>query len=111
VLTGADAAALLSVAVWGANFPILRQVMLAIDPLPAMLLRGGLSTLSSTTTGSTGAARRTRGSGLIYANMESFFAVVAAAVLLGERVTWTAVAGGAAVVAGVLLTRRGGGEA
>jgi drug/metabolite transporter (DMT)-like permease len=46
VLTGADAAALLSVAVWGANFPVLKQVMLAIDPLPAMLLRGGLSTLT-----------------------------------------------------------------
>ena len=45
MLTGADAAALLSVAVWGANFPILKQVMLAFDPLPAMLLRGGLSTL------------------------------------------------------------------
>jgi drug/metabolite transporter (DMT)-like permease len=44
----------------------------------------------------------------VYANLESFFAVVAAAVLLGERVEWTAVAGGVGVVAGVLLTRRPG---
>ncbi len=42
----------------------------------------------------------------MYANLESFFAVVAAAVMLGERVEWTALAGGAAVVAGVVLTRR-----
>jgi drug/metabolite transporter (DMT)-like permease len=44
----------------------------------------------------------------IYANMESFFAVLAATLLLGERVTAGAVVGGVAVVAGVLLTRRGG---
>ena len=44
----------------------------------------------------------------VYANMESFFAVLAAALLLGERVAWTSVVGGAAVVAGVLLTRRRG---
>ncbi len=44
----------------------------------------------------------------IYANMESFFAVVAAAVMLGERVAWTSLVGGAAIVAGVLLTRRTG---
>ena len=44
----------------------------------------------------------------IYANVESFFAVVAAALLLGERVAWTSVLGGAAVAAGVLLTRRPG---
>jgi drug/metabolite transporter (DMT)-like permease len=44
----------------------------------------------------------------IYANMESFFAVVAAALLLGERVALISVAGGVAVVAGVLLTRRRG---
>jgi drug/metabolite transporter (DMT)-like permease len=43
----------------------------------------------------------------VYANLESFFAVVSAAVFLGERVEWTAIAGGVAVVAGVLLTRRG----
>ena len=42
----------------------------------------------------------------IYANMESFFAVLAAALLLGERVALVSVVGGAAVVAGVLLTRR-----
>jgi drug/metabolite transporter (DMT)-like permease len=42
----------------------------------------------------------------IYANMESFFAVLAAAILLGERVAWPSVVGGVAVVAGVLLTRR-----
>jgi drug/metabolite transporter (DMT)-like permease len=42
----------------------------------------------------------------IYANMESFFAVLAAALLLGERVAITSLAGGVAVVAGVLLTRR-----
>jgi drug/metabolite transporter (DMT)-like permease len=42
----------------------------------------------------------------IYANMESFFAVLTAAVLLGERVAWTSVVGGAVVIAGVLLTRR-----
>jgi drug/metabolite transporter (DMT)-like permease len=42
----------------------------------------------------------------IYANMESFFAVLAAAILLGERVEGTALLGGIAVVAGVLLTRR-----
>jgi len=42
----------------------------------------------------------------IYANMESFFAVLAAVLLLGERLAWTSVVGGAAVVAGVLLTRR-----
>jgi drug/metabolite transporter (DMT)-like permease len=44
----------------------------------------------------------------IYANMESFFAVVAAALLLGERVALVSVVGGMAVVAGVLLTRRRG---
>ncbi len=44
----------------------------------------------------------------IYANMESFFAVIFAALLLSERVEWTAILGGVAVVAGVLLTRRGG---
>ena len=44
----------------------------------------------------------------IYANMESFFAVVAAALLLGERVAITSLVGGVAVVAGVLLTRRRG---
>ena len=44
----------------------------------------------------------------IYANMESFFAVLAAALLLGERVAVTSLVGGAAVVAGVLLTRRPG---
>ena len=44
----------------------------------------------------------------IYANMESFFAVLAAALLLGERVALVSVVGGAAVVAGVLLTRRRG---
>ncbi len=42
----------------------------------------------------------------VYSNMESFFAVIAAALMLGERVEWTAVLGGGAVVAGVLLTRR-----
>jgi drug/metabolite transporter (DMT)-like permease len=42
----------------------------------------------------------------VYANMESFFAVVFAALMLGERVEPTALAGGAAVVTGVLLTRR-----
>jgi drug/metabolite transporter (DMT)-like permease len=45
---------------------------------------------------------------VIYANMESFFAVLAAALLLGERVAVTSLVGGAAVVAGVLLTRRKG---
>jgi drug/metabolite transporter (DMT)-like permease len=44
----------------------------------------------------------------IYANMESFFAVLAAALLLGERVAATSLVGGVAVVAGVLLTRRRG---
>jgi drug/metabolite transporter (DMT)-like permease len=44
----------------------------------------------------------------IYANLESLFAVLAAALLLGERVAWTSVAGGVAVVAGVMLTRRRG---
>jgi drug/metabolite transporter (DMT)-like permease len=44
----------------------------------------------------------------IYANMESFFAVLAAGLLLGERVAVTSLVGGAAVVAGVLLTRRRG---
>jgi drug/metabolite transporter (DMT)-like permease len=42
----------------------------------------------------------------IYANLESFFAVVAAAVILGERIEWPAIVGGLGVVAGVLLTRR-----
>ncbi len=42
----------------------------------------------------------------IYANMESFFAVLAAALLLGERVALVSAVGGVAVVAGVLLTRR-----
>lgn len=44
----------------------------------------------------------------IYANMESFFAVLAATLLLGERVAVASLVGGAAVVAGVLLTRRRG---
>lgn len=43
----------------------------------------------------------------IYANMEAFFAVLAASLLLGERVALISLAGGMAVVAGVLLTRRG----
>jgi drug/metabolite transporter (DMT)-like permease len=38
--------------------------------------------------------------------MESLFAVLAATLLLGERVALTSVVGGVAVVAGVLLTRR-----
>ena len=42
----------------------------------------------------------------IYANLESLFAVLASALLLEERVAVTALLGGAAVVAGVLLTRR-----
>jgi drug/metabolite transporter (DMT)-like permease len=44
----------------------------------------------------------------IYANMESFFAVLAAALLLGEQVAVVSIVGGVAVVAGVLLTRRPG---
>ena len=54
------------------------------------------------------AAVRRRGAArtAIYANMESFFAVLAAALLLGERVALVSVVGGVAVVAGVLLTRR-----
>jgi drug/metabolite transporter (DMT)-like permease len=44
----------------------------------------------------------------IYANMESFFAVLAAALLLSERVAVESLIGGVAVVAGVLLTRRSG---
>jgi drug/metabolite transporter (DMT)-like permease len=44
----------------------------------------------------------------IYANLESLFAVLASALLLEERVAVTALVGGAAVVAGVLLTRRPG---
>jgi drug/metabolite transporter (DMT)-like permease len=42
----------------------------------------------------------------IYANMESFFAVLAAAILLGERIAVASLMGGVAVVAGVILTRR-----
>ena len=44
----------------------------------------------------------------IYSNLESLFAVLASAVLLEERVAVTALVGGAAVIAGVLLTRRPG---
>jgi drug/metabolite transporter (DMT)-like permease len=44
----------------------------------------------------------------IYANLESLFAVVASAVLLGEHVALTSLVGGAVVVAGVVLTRRPG---
>ena len=44
----------------------------------------------------------------IYANMESFFAVLAAALLLGERVALPVLVGGVVVIAGVLLTRRSG---
>jgi drug/metabolite transporter (DMT)-like permease len=44
----------------------------------------------------------------VYANMESFFAVLAATLFLGERVEGLALLGGAAIVAGVLLTRRVG---
>jgi drug/metabolite transporter (DMT)-like permease len=43
---------------------------------------------------------------MVYANMESFFAVLFAALLLGERVEVTALVGGIAVIAGVVLTRR-----
>ena len=43
---------------------------------------------------------------MVYANMESFFVVVFAALLLSERVEISALIGGLAVVAGVLLTRR-----
>jgi drug/metabolite transporter (DMT)-like permease len=45
---------------------------------------------------------------VVYANLESFFAVVAAAVLLAERIEPTAVLGGLAVIGGVVLTRRAG---
>jgi drug/metabolite transporter (DMT)-like permease len=45
VLTWADGGALLAVLVWGANFPILKQVMTAVPPLPQMFLRGALSSL------------------------------------------------------------------
>ena len=45
---------------------------------------------------------------MIYANLEAFFAVAAAALMLGERVEATAVLGGVTIVIGVLLTRRGG---
>jgi drug/metabolite transporter (DMT)-like permease len=44
----------------------------------------------------------------IYANMESFFAVLTAALLLGEQVAGVSIVGGAAVILGVLLTRRPG---
>jgi drug/metabolite transporter (DMT)-like permease len=44
----------------------------------------------------------------IYTNLESLFAVVASALLLGEHVAFTALIGGTVVVAGVLLTRRPG---
>ena len=44
----------------------------------------------------------------IYANLESLFAVLASALLLGETVALTALIGGAVVVGGVLLTRRPG---
>jgi drug/metabolite transporter (DMT)-like permease len=43
---------------------------------------------------------------MVYANMESFFAVMFAALILGERVEVTALLGGVAVIAGVVLTRR-----
>jgi drug/metabolite transporter (DMT)-like permease len=43
---------------------------------------------------------------MIYSNLQSFFAVLFAALLLGERVEPTALAGGLAVIGGVLLTRR-----
>ncbi len=55
--------------------------------------------------GRLGAART-----MVYANMESFFVVLFSALLLAERVEWTALVGGVAVVAGVLLTRRGRGQ-
>jgi drug/metabolite transporter (DMT)-like permease len=42
----------------------------------------------------------------IYANMEAFFAVLAASLLLGERVAFVSLVGGVAVGVGVLLTRR-----
>ena len=44
----------------------------------------------------------------IYANLEAFFAVIAAALILGERIEWPAIVGGLGVAAGVLLTRRPG---
>jgi drug/metabolite transporter (DMT)-like permease len=47
---------------------------------------------------------------VVYANLESFFAVLAAAVLLAERIELTAVLGGVAVIGGVVLTRRQSGE-
>jgi drug/metabolite transporter (DMT)-like permease len=43
---------------------------------------------------------------VIYANMESLFVVISAALMLGERVEMVALTGGLAVVAGVLLTRK-----
>jgi drug/metabolite transporter (DMT)-like permease len=44
----------------------------------------------------------------IYANKESFLAVLTAALLLGEQVAGVSIVGGAAVILGVLLTRRPG---
>ena len=43
---------------------------------------------------------------VVYANLESFFAVVAAWAMLGERIAASALAGGVLVAAGVLMTRR-----
>jgi len=42
---------------------------------------------------------------MIYANLQSFFALLFAALLLSERVEASALAGGLAVIGGVLLTR------
>ncbi len=64
---------------------------------------GGL--LWYTAAGRIGAART-----MIYANLQSFFAVLFAALLLGEVVEATALAGGLAVAIGVLLTRRASSE-
>lgn len=117
MLTWADGAALLAVFLWGANFPIMKLLMTVVDPLPLMFVRAALSSavLGAFLVGSGGsvlwyATVRRLGAArtAIYANLESFFAVLAAALMLGERVEPTAVMGGVAVVAGVLLTRRRG---
>lgn len=63
-------------------------------------------TRDTTSSGTPPSATWTPPARQVYANLESFVAVLAAAVMLGEHVEWTSLVGGVAVAGGVLLTRR-----
>lgn len=73
----------------------------------AMLFSGGLSIGLAFFVWSTAVNAVGPSSTAIYANLVPFIALVASVLLLDEAVTWPQVAGGALIVGGVLVMRRG----